>query len=721
MSLKQICWLLFLLPLQAFAGELNFSTNPVTRWIEVRYQVPDGAPDLVRVECEWAPAGEDQWQAAVVMPLVSETALSLLPAEAWTQWRQGVVEERRAAGLIRTVRLNPYPDAQVEGRVDLRLRVRVLSPEGAEIASHEGAYAADNSDVLYVEDWSKLISTHAFSTEVQPRKWQVRTAQEAATGGTDLFGTGESDVALPPVAYPLDLKGMYAVFACTQPGYGVMGRFTGDERSDILSSRRLGEEVLWRWTKMDRQHLVLDQSHGYTGYTPSQIDYLKFVPLDEATVEALNLPYVQPVDKTVAGYFEPYSWAFYDDVRETLHHRKWLLPYRNARLQIVDIQIGRFGMKSVYETRLTDQLIYGTIGDPIGDVVQPVTTNVGKMQQYTNTLETELRYAQEMALRPFANFGAANAYNGTPLEGDFAKDHPEWLRGAHLRYEVPEVRAYALGLYREALEIGAPGVSIDFCRYPEAIDTAETCNGFLRELRALTQEFSARRGEPVTILVRFPGTGVRLHELFDYRTWIAEGLVDYLAPSNIQGRHMHIDMSPYLGAVQGTQVKLLPALDGLNWGLAWPGMILQRVARLYEQGAEGLYVYQADARLLGIPEDRRAMALLSSSAAVGVWQAGESALQPRYSKGIYITPPHEFGIYHGWERIRIWTDGIAQGPLEVSLDGNVVGHMEAPPYLLGTEDSASDNVVPPGEHTLTVRAKDGEGSLEQRFQIKGAG
>ena len=707
--------------LQAVCEELKISTDPLTRCAVVEYAVPEEAPDVVRVECTWTPAGEEAWRKAPVVPWVSETAMAMLPPDTWEHWREGTLEERRTAGLTRTVRFNPYPEAQLDGQVNLRFRLRVLAGDGAELSVQEGAYTADNTDVVYAEDWTKLVSTHAFSTEAQPRKWEVRSGQHTATHGTDMFGPAEAEVPLPPVAYPLDLKGTYAIFACSQPGYGVMGRLTGDERNDSLSSRRPGEEVLWRWAKMDRQHLVIDQAHGYTGYTPSQIDYVKFVPLDQVTLDALNLPFTLPMDKTVAGYFEPYSWAFYDDIRETLHHRKWLIPYRDARLQIIDIQIGRFGMKSVYETRLTDQLVYGTIGDPIGDVVQPQTTNVGKMQQYTNTLETELRYTRDLGLLPFANFGAGNAYNGTPLEGDFAKAHPEWLRGAHVRYEVPEVRAYALSLFREALEIGAPGVSVDFCRYPEVIDTAETCNVFLRELRALTREFSAQREAPVTILLRFPGTGVRMHEYFDYKTWIKEGLADYLAPSNIQGRHMHIDMTPYLEAVNGTPVKLLPAMDGLNWGLAWPGMILQRGAQLYDQGAEGIYMYQADARLLGTSGDRRAFALLSSSAAVKGWHARETELRGRYSKGIYITPPHEFGKYHGWERIRVWTDGIEQGPLEALLDGSIVTKVDGPPYLVGTEDHASDNVIPPGEHTLTIRARDGGNWLEQSFNIVGAG
>jgi hypothetical protein len=40
---------------------------------------------------------------------------------------------------------------------------------------------------------------------------------------------------------------------------------------------------------------------------------------------------------------------------------------------------------------------------------------------------------------------------------------------------------------------------------------------------------------------------------------------------------------------------------------------------------------------------------------------------------------------------------------------------------LGTEEYASDTVIPAGEHELKLRAKDGDGWLERTFHIVGAG
>ncbi|MGC8847219.1 MAG: hypothetical protein ACP5QY_15375, partial [Candidatus Hydrogenedens sp.] len=115
---------------------------------------------------------------------------------------------------------------------------------------------------------------------------------------------------------------------------------------------------------MDRQHIVLKQTHYYTGYTESRIDYIKLVPLSTEQVQMLESQFGTP-DKIVAGYFEPYSWAFFEDIQESLQHREPISTYKEARVNIVDIQVGRFGMKVVYESRLTDQFLYNTIGDPI--------------------------------------------------------------------------------------------------------------------------------------------------------------------------------------------------------------------------------------------------------------------------------------------------------------------------------------------------------------------
>jgi len=723
-----------LVALLASAGEpetevekMHVQVDPLTRYLHLTYQVPAEAPEEVTVLASWSPLGKEAWRPAKVTPLLSETALRLAREEEWQEWIfQGRLRERRARGLPRTVVFNPYPEAQEQGKVAIDFRIQIQSPDGRVWSVQQCQVQADNSDVLYLEDWSQVMQKEAIvSGEARPgeRKWSWRTDLDPSTVtfGHALWGRYTEDLPLPQLSYPLDLKGEYAIFVCTDPRYGIRLRLTGDERTDLLSSPRPFQEVLWRWSRLDRQHLVLKQPHSYQGYTTGHVDYIKLVPLAAEQVQALESQYGEP-DWTVVGYFEPYSWAFFEEVQESLQHREPLVAFAEARVGLVDIQIGRFGAKVVYESRLTDPLLYETIGDPIGGVI-PRTGNVGRMQQLTNTLQTELRYARELGLKAHANFGATNCYPETPLQGEFPKQHPEWVRGHALRYEVPEVRHYLLALLREALEIGAEGLSLDFCRYPEGIDGPETANQFLRELKALREEFAALRGQPVPLLVRFPAQGVRGWPNFDYATWVREGLVEYLCPSNIQGRHLHFDVTPYVQAVRGTSVKLLPVVDGLSWGLEMPGLFLWRVRQLDEAGVDGIYLYQADARVCthNRPEDRRWVRLAASRRAVRAWWERYERSLPHLSKGIYLQPSEDGDWeYHPWERCRLWLEGIAPGEVEIDLDGKQVNAYTQPPYLVGNEEYESDGLLSPGEHILEVRARDGDGWLEQKFTVYGA-
>ncbi len=703
---------------------MRYSIEPISRRIEIVYPVPETAGnEPVVVHCSWRRRGRaGSWQPARVQPQLSDTALDLTTPEQWEKWMDGIVLEHRAAGLERTLLFNPYPEAQSEdGRVDIDFRVRLETPGGRMLGEHIARIEADNSDVVYLHDWSCVLQKQAVTTGDSPGRWRLEqglpsAAPPYATAGRRLFGPGGQD--LPQLTYPLNLKGMYAVFVYA---FGnVRLRFSGEERCDRLGSTQPFREELWQWRRMDHQHLVIRQNYDFTGPAESALDYVKLVPITPESVARLEARFGKP-DRFVAAYWEPYSHAFADNVQDACWHRRRLSAYKEAAVSLVDTQLGRFGMKMVFESRIADQLLYQTIGDPIGSIRRPETSNVGRMQQYTNTLESTLKFGGELGLKVHANFGAGNCYPGSPLQGDFSRKHPEWMRGAALRFEVPEVREFALALYRETLEIGAPGLSIDFCRYPETIDSTETANAFLRELRTLADEFAGNRGTPVPILVRFPARGVRRWEYFDYTAWARNGWVDYLCPSNLQGRFQYFDVTPYLEAVRGARCTLLPVIDALGWGLPMPGLFLWRVNQLYQKGVPGVYIYQADAPILGSPRRRRIVRLLRSAAAVARFIEESARRRARCSKGIYISHPLHPPAYHPWEQIHIWLEGIPWRAVEIHLDGRQIQRFAGPPYFLESQDANGNPLIPPGDHALRICARDRNGWFEQTFRVSMAG
>ena len=208
----------------------------------VSYPVPQDAPEEVAVLCAWSPAGEAIWQPAKVTPFVSETALRLVPGEEWNEWiGQGRITERRAAGLMRTLCFNPYPEAQEGGRVAVDFRIEVQSAEGTALAVHMLRLEADFSDVTVIEDWSSVFQQNALDADAEAdgAHWSWRTdlpPEKGVSLGNALYGDAGPDTPLPPLSYPLDLKGWYAIFVHV-PG-SIRLRLTGDERDDLLSSRR---------------------------------------------------------------------------------------------------------------------------------------------------------------------------------------------------------------------------------------------------------------------------------------------------------------------------------------------------------------------------------------------------------------------------------------------------------------------------------------------------
>jgi len=708
----------------ACAAESAVRVDPITRYFHIRYLVPKDAPEAVSVRCAVTPHGAAQWQNARVTPLLSATGLRMAPYSDWEHWGQGQVTEHRAAGLMRTVIFNPYPTAQKDGRVDADFRITIQKPDGGALAEKTFHLQADNSDVVCLEDWSRVVQPRAVVKDTeQPGKWTFRTGMPADSGasqGNALYGK-KGDNPLPQLTYPLNLRGWYAVYVCGVPGAGGLQiRLSGDERTDPAGGGHLGEESLWKWRRMDHQHVVLKQSHNYNGYQPAHIDYVRLVPLTPQMVRTLEAPYAGKRDKVVGAYFEPYSWAFVENIQETLQHKQPIAGFAEAGVTITDAQLGRFGAKNVSETRLADQLLHSTIGDPIDGVI-PETENVGQMQQYTNTLDAEVRYAHESGMKLHASFGAGACYTDSPLESDFAKAHHDWIRGEALQFSVPQVRAYALGLVREAIEMGADGISLDYCRYPECVDSAMICTTFMRELRRTVDSAGRARGlKHVPILVRFPAKGVRLWECFDYKTWAHEGLVDYLCPSNIQGRHHGFDIRPYVQAAKGTKTRVLGCLEAIRWGWELPGPYLWRAKQVYDQGADGAYIYQADMRILGSNDDRRTISMLGSSEAVNRYWKEDALQRPQCSKDIYLNHPEAGGDKFYWyERVRPWVEGMPLGEMEIYLDGKLTNRYQGPPYVVGSEEYTADKLITPGEHELRIRVKDSDGWFEKTFTVKG--
>ena len=712
--------------------DIQSRTDPVTRYVFLSYRVPASAPEEVRVNCQVRREPNVDWEPAVVWAHISPTANALVPPDDWHSGvHNGRLVERRAAGSTRTLIWNPFP-----GYTDQCVaRVRItFSHDSGQLETGEILVELDNSDVVLLDDWSQVLQSQFVSTDPAPGEavWWWRTGQtgdDAPAGGRSLE-VRKKNIELPQLTYPLNLRGPHALFVSLPPKLcGIELRLSGDERIEDFGfashldleptdpAIRPGEEAFWKWADMDWQNLIIRQPYRtvyeYEEEFRAALDTIRLVPLSPEDVRRLEEEWrADDSRRLVIGYQEPYGWSFTQKIESNLQHREPLLAFAEARVDMLDIQFLRGGSSSVSETRVGTQLVTETHGDPVRGEV-PHTANVGRMVQYTNTFESQFKYAHQLGIEPRANMGATNCYAGTNFESEFSREHPDWNEGSALLYEIPEVRAYILSLFEEMLEMGARHISTDWCRYPHALKDNRTVTIFLRQLRQLADRFSTVEEGPVAVLVRFPARGAPMSECMDYETWIEEGLADFLVPSNIFNSPLCFEIDEYLEAAKGTKTKILPNVEPC---VPLPGLWFQRLLNCYEAGAEGVFIYQCDAPV-SRSHTRRYISLAGSLEALRRWQERELQEQSRYSKGIYLSAPHRKGTYQPYERLRVWVEGVDGKAVELWVDDSRINSYEKPPYILGSEALEDDHLIPAGAHSLRVRARDGEGWLEQEFPI----
>lgn len=684
----------------------TISTDPVTRYAHATYPVPADAGDCVTVECAWSPNGE-AWAPAAVLPHVSDSARRFIAPSEWDAATQhGVIQEHFAAGTSRTLVLNPFASAMPpSGSAMVRIRVKSEDLVLAESVTH---LALDNANVILANDWSRIIQRDALAAGGDA--WEMADRE-----GQSVLHCPRKGLALPQLTYPLDLSGAYALFVALPPGLGAIElRLSGDDRCQYFENHMPGQECFWRWADMTRQHLVIRQPHRTIGMHEDEflahLAYVRLVPLTDDEVDELEqLWRADGPRKQVFGYNEPYSWAFHEDVQHNLQHREPLLAFREGRVDVVDVNIGRVGMKSVFESRVGDQLVYSTHGDAVRGKT-PITDNVGRMQQYTNTLAAQLRHARDLGLQAYANLGATRCYAGSDLEAEISANHPEWRIDDRMDYEVPEVRAHALALLEEALQIGAKGISIGWCRYPHSLRHPDTATGFLRELRALTQRY-----ENVPVLVHFPAHGVYQAEHMDYRRWIDEALVDVLCPATITQLGYGFPLDDYVAAAAGSGILVCPGLNAS--AIDWPGGWYERLDSYYRAGADGVYVYQCDKPAVRNAAARRCLSLFGSPQALQRWRRREANEQQRYSRNVYVLPPpNSRGVYGTACPLQLWVEGMTAKRVDLAWDSGQTRSFSRPPYFYEFQPAAEGGVQP-GARLLEVVVEAEEGTFSRRFEI----
>jgi hypothetical protein len=179
------------------------------------------------------------------------------------------------------------------------------------------------------------------------------------------------------------------------------------------------------------------------------------------------------------------------------------------------------------------------------------------------------------------------------FNSEFWKAHPEYRivqydgrQSVMFSYAFPEVRKMYLDLMREMLDYSIDGIHFEFLKEPmlmgfeeplvssfrkkygrSPLDAdfkdwqrwyqyrADIMTGFVRSVRAMLDEEGAKCGRRFGLSARIPCYNY-FEAGLDPKAWIAEGLVDMLAPGTNQLPNHPILIEPFIEMARGTSVKI---------------------------------------------------------------------------------------------------------------------------------------------------------------------
>jgi hypothetical protein len=343
--------------------------------------------------------------------------------------------------------------------------------------------------------------------------------------------------------------------------------------------------------------------------------------------------------KTVWGIAELWEWLWAKQQTTGHDSADCLQAHLDHGINHIMWALGRSTLD--YHSALPTSTLYA--GDP-----RPQTKIIGESLRKECSLRAALAFANKNDMVIYARLGMNRHYGdalGGALRSKYVADHPEWMErhrggqidGTKVSYAVPEYRAERVAILLEAAQIGAHGLCLDFCRQPPiaryhplmvdpwlkegredprklssgspeflawAQHRCSFVNTFMRDLRAQLRKLEQTTNRKIPILARIPEATLALNlmEGLDLRTWLQEGLVDEIAlnPLWIWDFDYPDTAKPYTELAKGHGVKVHGGANTVTGkGVkANARAFLERIARNYNDGADGIALFQTDASVL---------------------------------------------------------------------------------------------------------------------------
>jgi hypothetical protein len=343
--------------------------------------------------------------------------------------------------------------------------------------------------------------------------------------------------------------------------------------------------------------------------------------------------------KTVWGIAELWQWLY--EKQQTSGHDSadCLKAHLDHGIRHVMWALGRSTLD--YHSALPTSTIYA------GDT-RPETKVIGDSFRQECSLRAALSFAGKNDMVIYGRLGMNRHYGdslGGGLRSKYVAGHPEWMErhrggqvdGTKVSFVIPEYRAERIAVLLEVAQIGAHGLCLDFCRqppiaryHPQILNPwlkaghadprqmrtgspeflewsqhrAEFVNLFMRDLRAQLRELEKTTKRKVPVMVRIPEATLDLNlmEGLDLRTWLKDGCVDEIAldPLWIWDFDYPDTARPYVELARSHGAKIHGGANTVTGKgvTANARGFLERIARNYDEGVDGIALFQTDAAVL---------------------------------------------------------------------------------------------------------------------------
>lgn len=166
-----------------------------------------------------------------------------------------------------------------------------------------------------------------------------------------------------------------------------------------------------------------------------------------------------------------------------------------------------------------------------------------------------------------------------PAYADFIQSHPEWClkdfpneeksyqEGKPLDFTVDQVRGFIFDAMKEVATLfDVDGLDMTFRNpgyfpFPHGRERAHLMTDLVRRLRAMLDDLGQTRGRRLQLGVRVFSTLEECLDMgLDVRTWITEGLIDYLSPEDVYYSDFNAPYADFGSLTRDSRCMMYPAL-----------------------------------------------------------------------------------------------------------------------------------------------------------------